>query len=220
QVQISDTGQGIEPSLLPHVFDRFRQADSSDTRRESGLGLGLFLVHSIVEAHDGTVEAHSAGNNQGTTFTVTLPKIVGESSLAPVPSVPTSDPALVLNGIRILVVEDTPENMLLFSIVLHQAGAIVSEAQTAAAALDILTRQPQDLLISDIGMPDVNGYELMQQVRSLPADQNGEILAIALTGYVSEQDIQAAMAAGFQRFLAKPVFPTDLLDMASSLVNG
>lgn len=223
QIQVSDNGQGISPNFLPHIFDRFRQGDASNTRRESGLGLGLFLSRAVVEAHGGILEADSPGINQGTTFTIVLPKVVDAPSSNFSAPVITTDVAprgiFSLAGVQILLVEDSPNDLFLFSLVLQRAGAVVTGARTAAEALDQITQQPYDLLISDIGLPDVSGQELIRQVRSLPVEQNGEILAIALTGYVSEQDVQAVMEVGFQLFLPKPTAPADLLDEVSNLLQ-
>ena len=217
QVQVSDTGQGIAPEIAPHVFDRFRQADASDQRREGGLGLGLFLVRSIVEAHGGTVEAESLGEGQGATFTITLPKAAAEPVEPTAPMTPTTE--ISLEGVRILLVEDSEENLSVFTFFLEALGAQVSTARTAAEALDIITRQPLDILVSDIGLPDINGYGLMRQVRSLPPEQGGRLPAIALTGYVSKQDIEAALAAGFQRHLAKPLELEDLAEAVYTLIQ-
>ena len=217
QVQVSDTGQGIAADVLPHVFDRFRQADASNTRREGGLGLGLFLVRSIVEAHGGTVQVESLGEGWGTTFTITLPKTIAES-IQPIPKTPPA-PEGALEGIRVLLVEDSDDTLSIFTFFLEGLGASVSKAQSAAEALAIITKQPLDILISDVGLPDINGYELMRQVRSLPAEQGGQLPAIALTGYVSEQDAQAAIEAGFQLHLAKPVDFQDLEEAMYRLIQ-
>jgi len=219
QVQVSDTGRGIEPDILPYIFDRFQQADSSNIRQEGGLGLGLFLVKSIVEAHDGTVAVDSPGIDQGATFTVTLPKVRVESE-PPLPATAaTPDKEISLEGIRLLITDDNSENIFLFTTIFQGYGATVVSAQSAAAALDLIPEQDLDLLIFDIGLPGMNGYELMRQVRSLPADQGGELPAIALTGYVSEQDIQAAMEAGFQCHIAKPVDVDQLVNTVCRLVS-
>ncbi|MEO1093482.1 MAG: chemotaxis protein CheB [Cyanobacteria bacterium J06638_28] len=214
QVQVQDTGQGIAPDMLPHIFDRFSQGDASITRREAGLGLGLFLVHSIVEAHEGTVEAASLGVGQGATFTITLPKMATAEVIQP-SALTTPTTENFLDGIRILVVDDDAISLHLLQVFLENLGATVLTASFAAEALTIITRESLDLLVSDIGLPEVNGYELMRQVRALPAEQGGQLPAIALTGYASSQDIQAATEAGFQRHLAKPVI--NFNDLAATI---
>lgn len=218
QMQISDTGRGIAPEVLPDIFDRFRQADASITRREGGLGLGLFLVRSIIEAHDGTVQATSAGRGQGATFTIVLPKIAATTGQDEGSS-PLVTTEASIEGVRILIVEDTEDNRILYTFALEELGAVVLVASSAHEALDILATQPVDVLVSDIGLPEVDGYELIRRVRALPADQGGQIPAIALTGYVSQEDIQTAMAAGFQRHLAKPISFDDLVDAIFRLVQ-
>ena len=179
--------------------------------------MGLFLVRSIVEAHGGTVQVESLGEGWGTTFTITLPKTIAES-IQPIPKTPPA-PEGALEGIRVLLVEDSDDTLSIFTFFLEGLGASVSKAQSAAEALAIITKQPLDILISDVGLPDINGYELMRQVRSLPAEQGGQLPAIALTGYVSEQDAQAAIEAGFQLHLAKPVDFQDLEEAMYRLIQ-
>jgi two-component system CheB/CheR fusion protein len=217
QVQVSDTGQGVAPDMLPTIFDRFRQADSSSTRREGGLGLGLFLVRSMVEAHDGTITAESPGKGQGSTFTVTVPKVTVAESVPSTPLVPVTGEALA--GIRILLVEDDEQTLQLFATFLEYQGALVARADSAATALSILIREPIDILISDIGLPEVNGYELIRMVRALRPEEGRDLPAIALTGYASERDRQAASAAGFQRHLAKPVEFEELVAAIAQLLQ-
>ncbi|MEM9003209.1 MAG: CheR family methyltransferase [Cyanobacteria bacterium P01_F01_bin.86] len=220
QIQMSDSGQGLNPDVLPYIFERFHQADMSDTRREGGLGLGLFLVRSIVEAHNGTIEAQSLGEGRGTTFTLTLPKIVATAEQVlpePPPIVLTGS---TLAGIRILLVEDVVIASQTYRMILQKLGAIVATAQSASEALAIITIQPLDILLSDIGLPDVNGYELIQQIRALPAAQGGQLPAIALTGYVSAEDIQAAIEAGFQQHLAKPISVKTLINAIYTLLRA
>jgi two-component system CheB/CheR fusion protein len=204
EVQISDTGIGIAPDFLPYIFDQFRQADATNTRRTGGLGLGLFLIRSIMAAHGGTVEVHSPGSGQGTTFTLTLPRLAADSSEPSRPASPRLT-APSLEGVRLLVIDDDATNLYLYTRFLWSLGVTVIEASTAAAALAILDREAIDIIISDIGLPMMNGYDLMRAVRSRPADQGGTIPAIALSGYAAQSDIQAALDAGFQVHLAKPV---------------
>ncbi|MEO1070218.1 MAG: ATP-binding protein [Cyanobacteria bacterium J06638_6] len=218
RIQVSDTGRGITPEVLPSIFDRFRQADASITRREGGLGLGLFLVRSIVEAHGGSVQAVSPGVGQGATFTLVLPKVVAASDQTE-SSPPSTPPEVSIAGIRILIVEDTEDNRVMYAFALEELDAIVLTASSAPEALNILAAQAVDVLVSDIGLPDIDGYELMRRVRALPAAQGGQIPAIAVTGYVSQEDVQAAMAAGFQRHLAKPISFGNLVEVIFSLVR-
>lgn len=216
QVKVSDTGAGIAPDQLPYIFERFRQADSSMTRRSGGLGLGLFLVRSIVEAHGGTVVADSPGLNQGATFTMTLPKREAISA-APSPAAPMS--AISLDGIHILLVEDDPLVSMVIPLALEQAGAIVTTVQSAAEALAKLTQERQNLLISDIGLPDITGYDLIRQIRVLPPEQGGNLPAIALSGYADQRSVDRAWEAGFQAHLKKPVDLEELKASVSNLVQ-
>lgn len=217
QVQVSDTGQGIASHILPLIFERFQQADSSKTRREGGLGLGLFIVRSSVEAHGGTIEVESLGEGQGTTFTITLPKVTATS--AQETDSTTSTTVTSFAGIRVLVVEDDETILLLLTTFLNKLGVILSTAQSGSKALEIITNQPLDLLISDIGLPDFNGFSLMKRVRSLSSEQGGDVPAIALSGYVSSGDIQTATAAGFQHHLPKPIDFDELREAMSSLIT-
>jgi two-component system CheB/CheR fusion protein len=216
QIQVSDTGIGIAPEQVPYVFERFRQVDSSMTRRTGGLGLGLFLVRSIVEAHGGRIVADSPGLGQGSTFTMTLPKQEVGSVAAATTAAMT---AISLNGIRILLVEDNPDLSMLISLSLRRVGAIVTTAQSAAEALAQFTQTRPDLLISDIGLPDVSGYDLMRQIRALPLEQGGELPAIALSGYVDQQSMNTSLEAGFQVHLSKPVNLDELAACVFNLVQ-
>ena len=216
QVTISDTGKGIHPDFLPHVFDYFRQENGATTRQHGGLGLGLAIVYHLVQLHDGTVEADSDGEGQGATFTVKLPltdsyspKELENTSLQPA--------AWDLTGVEILVVEDNPDTRELIAFILERYGAKALAVDSAQAALDTLTNFQPDVLLSDIGLPEVDGYMLLQQIRALPPEQGGNIRAIALTAFAGEIDYQQAMSAGFQRHLAKPVEPDKLVETIVSL---
>ncbi|NJR40447.1 MAG: GAF domain-containing protein [Leptolyngbyaceae cyanobacterium CSU_1_4] len=218
QVTISDTGRGIHPDFLPHVFDYFRQADGATTRQFGGLGLGLAIVHHLVELHGGTVRAESSGEGLGATFIVRLPLI---------PTQPTnlnrersSEQDCDLANISILVVDDETDTREFVAFLLEQAGAKVTAVASASEALLALAEFKPDLLLSDIGMPDIDGYRLMQQIRKLPPDQNGQIPAIALTAFAGEINHQQALSAGFQQHIAKPVEPDQLIEIIATLLSS
>jgi len=217
QITITDTGKGIHPDFLPHVFDRFRQEDAATTRQFGGLGLGLALVRYLVEMHGGTVQAESAGEGQGATFTVKLPLIISYQS-AINPQLEPSKPKLDLNSVRILVVDDDNSTREFIAFLLELHGANVIAVATADDAIATLAQFKPDLLLSDIGMPDRDGYMLMRQVRALPPEQGGQIPAIALTAYAGEINHQQAMAAGFQKHIVKPVEPETLVTAIAKLV--
>jgi signal transduction histidine kinase/ActR/RegA family two-component response regulator len=226
RIEVSDTGQGIAPEFLPHVFERFRQADGSTTRTHGGLGLGLAVVRHLVEQHGGTVSAESAGEQQGSTFTVDLPvTAVGTPDLEAHGETPHAAPHLpqegsgLLCGVRILVVDDHTDARELLSIVLISAGAEVSSADSARAALAALQRTRPDVLISDIGMPGEDGFALINSIRSLPQEEGGKTPMIALTAYATEDDRLRALAAGFEDHLPKPVEPATLVTAVAHLVG-
>jgi len=219
QIQVIDTGKGISPEFLPHVFDYFRQADAKTTRIFGGLGLGLAIVRHLVELHGGTVEADSPGEGQGATFRVKLPLL--KSSDSRVSSPESSDLELdteesLLLGVQILLVDDQEDVRDFFSFALEQYGATVTTVASATEALETLAESKPDILLSDIGMPLMDGYMLLRQVRKLPPEQGGEIPAIALTAYAGEINYNQALAAGFQKHLPKPVEP---IDLANAIVN-
>ncbi|HEY9802469.1 MAG TPA: response regulator [Leptolyngbyaceae cyanobacterium] len=215
QITVSDNGKGIKPSFLPFVFERFRQEDSSNTRQFGGLGLGLALVRQILEAHGGTVSAASPGEGQGAIFTVRLPLL--SSSLAITPQQPDESQVLNLAGVKILLVEDEPDSCDLIVWVLEQAGASVTAATSATVALNVLAHSKFDVMVSDIGLPDLDGYSLLKQVRALPSAQ--ELTAIALTAFAGEVNQQTALAAGYQQHLSKPIEP-DILVLKIAEVIG
>ncbi|WP_063777306.1 ATP-binding protein [Scytonema millei] len=229
QIAVSDTGIGIQPEFLPHVFEYFRQADSSTTRKFGGLGLGLAIARQIVELHGGTISVDSLGEGQGTTFTVRLPiqKPVPKQLMKPLElSDRTSIPA-PLEGLRILVVDDELDSLELISFVLQQEGAAVTDASSVSEALQALTKTNYDVLISDIGMPDLDGYQLIRQMRSLPPEQGRQIgavseampKAIALTAYAGELNQKQVLAAGFQMHISKPVEPEELIGAIVNLIQ-
>lgn len=223
QITVSDTGQGIRADLLPHVFDRFRQGDSSTTKAVSGLGLGLSIVRHLVELHGGTVQAESLGEGQGTTMTVRLPlsRSTLPSDLEP-SSNASADHAPSLAGLQILAVDDQIDTRELLKFVLEDYGADVLTVASAKDALSALSAAPNryDVLISDIGMPEEDGYFLIQQVRSLEVESGAKIPAIALTAYASDREQQRAIDAGFQAHVAKPVEPVQLAWVVANLVKG
>ncbi|PSB36642.1 hypothetical protein C7B67_29875 [filamentous cyanobacterium Phorm 6] len=223
-------GKGIHPDFLPHVFERFRQADSSYSRKDSGLGLGLSIVSHLVELHGGTVDADSSGEGQGATFTVRLPlrTDIEESSTQSVlesvdfanePAVPADIPSLA--GVRVLVVDDELDMRQLFITMLDQYGVEACAAASATEALSILRANPEkyDVLLSDIGMPEENGYSLIRQIRTLSAEAGGQIPAAALTAYARDDDRREAIAAGFQIHVAKPVLPAQLASIVAALAG-
>jgi CheY-like chemotaxis protein len=223
-IVVSDTGEGIGVEFLPYIFDRFRQAESTTKRQHNGLGLGLAIVRHLVEAHGGTISASSRGRGQGATFTVTFPLLAvhkngihGEHSFYPAAAVTTA-PAAILKGMRVLVIDDEEDARELLTIALTQSGAEVRTAATVRAALDILDRWKPNVLVSDIGMPGEDGYDLIRTVRALEAERGGTIPAVALTGYASAEDAARARLAGYETHMAKPVAPSDLVMAVASLV--
>ncbi|MEG4321643.1 MULTISPECIES: PAS domain S-box protein [unclassified Microcoleus] len=209
QLTVTDTGKGIEPDFLPYVFDYFRQADSTITRKFGGLGLGLAIVRHLVELHGGTVKSDSPGEGQGATFTVRIPLMPLQPPT--IPAETAGESSFNLSGIRVLAVDDDADARDLVVFLLEDCGASVTAVANAGDALKVLTQSVPDILLSDIGMPDTDGYMLLRQVRDLPPEQGGLVPAIALTAYAGEIDYQQALAAGFQRHLSKPLDPDKLV---------
>ncbi|KOP22810.1 hypothetical protein AMR41_29385 [Hapalosiphon sp. MRB220] len=199
---VSDTGKGIKPDFLPHIFESFQQEDVSITRRFGGLGLGLAIVRYLVEAHGGTIGAESPGEGKGATFTVRLPLLNAKPQMSSTDDFSESE--LDLTGIRVLIVDDEADARELLTVLLTQYGADVLTVTSAAEVLAVLESFQPNVLISDIGMPDVDGYTLLQQIRSLPPKKGGQIPAIALTAYARQEDQQRAVAVGFQHHFSKP----------------
>jgi PAS domain S-box-containing protein len=223
RLQVRDTGVGIEPELLAQIFNPFQQADSSSSRRHGGLGLGLAIVRHLVDLHAGTVRAESAGRGSGATFTVELPTLpVGSGAAAIAPAV-REDPAAGLarlDGLRVLVVDDHADARALVSAVLHQCGADVVTADSAAAALDVLDRQRVDVLLSDVAMPGTDGYVLIRQVRERERSRGGSRLpAVALTAYAGVADRTRALEAGFQAHASKPIAPDELAEVVARVAR-
>jgi PAS domain S-box-containing protein len=220
QITVSDTGKGISPDFLPHVFDYFRQADGSTTRSFGGLGLGLAIVRHLVELHGGTIQAASAGEGQGATFTVRLPLLTNSTSPDQTePPLSTSTSAQPLTGLRILIVDDEPDALDWTQFWLEQCGAVVTAVSSAQAALEELEQSQPDVLLSDIGMPEADGLMLLQQIRSRSDAQGSRVPAIALTAYARDEDSSRALLAGFQRHLAKPVEPAHLVTTILELLR-
>jgi PAS domain S-box-containing protein len=217
RISVNDTGQGISPEFLPHVFERFRQAESSSGRIHGGLGLGLAIVRHLVELHGGAVRAASSGIGRGSTFIVTLPCRALEATAPSTPGRPAELPTL--DGIRVLVVDDDADARDLLGMVLTQARADVVTVGSSQEALALLEQAPPDVLVSDIGLPEENGYELIRRVRALAAKRGGEIPAIALTGHARSEDQDRALAAGYQVHVAKPVEPAALISAIASVVG-
>lgn len=225
QISVADTGQGIRPDFLPHVFARFRQGEGATTGRHTGLGLGLSIVRQLVELHGGTVQAASDGVGCGATFTVSLPieavdpmtalrgrraGLSPSSAVVPLPR---------LTGLRILVVDDSPDGHALTSLVLAQAGANVKTATSAREAFQSVETGSPDAMVSEIALPGEDGYELIRQIRRHEADHGGFLPAVALTGYARAEDRTRILEAGFQAHLPKPVEPTDLINAIAEITN-
>ena len=225
QLTVQDSGIGIDRDFLPHVFERFRQGDSSSTRPHGGLGLGLALVRDLVELHGGTVQASSAGRDQGATFTVKLP-VIG-AVRPPAPELPPAAPesatmaalAGSLRGVNVLLVDDEADARDLFKAVLEGSGARVTAVGSGAEAYSSFTTSPPDVVVSDIEMPEENGYDLIRRLRGLPEERGGRIPAAALTAYARAEDRIRALRAGFQHHVTKPVQPAELVAVVASLVR-
>jgi PAS domain S-box-containing protein len=227
RISVADTGIGVAPQSLAHVFERFRQADASTTRKYGGLGLGLAIVKHLVELHGGSVSAESQGEGHGTTFAVRLPTTISRRKLDEgelrQPLVPTTNlspyKTTDLSALKLVVVDDHADARDLIKRVLEECGAEVLVAVSAAEALLLVERHKPDVLISDIGMPDVDGYELLRRVRALGVARGGRVPAIALTAFARSQDRTRALHAGYLAHLAKPVEPSELIATVATVAG-
>ena len=229
EVSVSDTGEGIRPEFLPHVFDRFRQADATTTRRHGGLGLGLSIVKQLVELHGGSVRAKSLGTGHGATFVVALPLTAAHPEperaeerrhpRASSSSGALDDNCVQIAGVKVLVVDDEPDARALVKRLLEDCGAEVTTAGSAAEALDRMQAERPHVLISDIGMPFEDGYSLIRRVRALGPDHGGDVPAVALTAYARSEDRTRSILAGFQMHIAKPIEPSELIAIVATLAR-
>jgi CheY-like chemotaxis protein len=218
EVSVADTGQGIAREFLPYVFDRFSQADSTTTRHHGGLGLGLAIARHLVEIHGGTIRAQSRGAGEGATFTITLPLLetavktaetppVTENNLAPAPQ--------LLSGVNVLLVDDDSDTLSLMATALKRRQANVTAVSSAGEAIQAIRQKRPDVLVSDIAMPDEDGYGLIERVRSLENGGTKDIPAVAITAYAKDEDRERALSSGFQIYLAKPIELTELVSVVA-----
>lgn len=226
EITVADSGIGIKSEFLPFVFDRFRQADASTTRRFGGLGLGLSIVRNLVEMHGGTVSVRSAGENQGTTFTIALPLLTVDTEPSRRRRAPRADEVSLedielptLDGATILIVDDEADTRLLVQRILEDRGARVLTAASAQEGLTLIAREKVDLMVSDIGMPGMDGYQLIAQVRTLDSQRTGPLPAIAVTAYARPEDRQRSLLAGYQAHIPKPLEARELIAAIASLLK-
>jgi signal transduction histidine kinase/PleD family two-component response regulator len=228
RVSVTDTGIGISPDFLPFIFDRFRQADGSTTREHGGLGLGLAIVHHLLELHQGTIEVESGGTNQGSIFTIVLPTANSDHGLTNLKedtmAYGSLDPQPVcvnelLQGLRVLVVDDEPDARDLLAAILTRCGSDVRCSESAAEAIEAFAEWNPDVLVSDIGMPNEDGYSLIRKLRGLDSHRARNIPAVALTAYATDEDRLQALAAGFQIHVSKPIEPENFVTSVASVVS-
>jgi CheY-like chemotaxis protein/two-component sensor histidine kinase len=225
EISVVDSGQGIAAEFLPQLFTRFSQADTSHARQHGGLGLGLALVKSLVELHGGEVKASSEGIGHGATFVVSLPLAAVrrpdmERVLTPAPTAEVIGPTPDLRGFHVLVVDDDPDARMLITRVLTKCDATVTTAGSAAEALEAVKQQRPNMVISDIGMPNEDGYAFLAKLRRLPDAEGGDTPAVALTAFARSEDRRRALMAGYQMHLPKPVEPAELLAVVSNLCTA
>jgi CheY-like chemotaxis protein len=223
EITVHDSGVGIDPQFLSHVFERFEQADSSTTRKYGGLGLGLSIVKQLVELHGGNARAHSAGEGQGATFVVSLPvgPIRQDGRMHPTnpgPRLPEQD-RVDLAGLRVLVIDDEPDARELIRSALEDSTAEVFTAGCAAEGLELLKARRPHVVVSDIGMPEQDGYYFIREVRALSSDEGGKTPAIALTAFARSEDRTRALRAGYQLHISKPIEPLELVVTVGSLAG-
>jgi len=219
EIVVSDNGEGIQPEILPFIFDRFRQGDSTTTRPHGGLGLGLALVRHLVDLHGGRVRAASEGPGRGATFVVELPIAMLSSEGAATPEASAVTGALPLQSVRVLLVDDDADGLDLTTVMLTNSGAQVKTAISVAAALDVLESWPADVLVSDIEMPGKDGYELLRRIRAKERGGRTRLPALALTAYGRPEDRRRTLTAGFNLHLAKPIDPSELVLAVANLVG-
>ncbi len=221
ELRVSDSGEGIEAEFLPHVFERFRQADSSPARRHGGLGLGLAIVKQLVESHGGSIRAESGGLGQGATFVVCLPKAkTKDASIAAGPAELEKPAAIRLQNVGVLVVDDQRDSRELAAHILTEAGAVVRACGSALEALALIVQEPPAVLLADIAMPSMDGYELLRQVRALPQQRGGAVPAVAVTAFAHPEGRRRSYAAGFQFHLSKPLVRAELLEVVARLASA
>jgi CheY-like chemotaxis protein len=226
EVRVTDSGVGIDPAFLPHVFEQFRQGDISTARSKPGLGLGLFIARQLLEAHGGSIRAESEGTNAGASFIVTLPLLSersGHGAAVPSHAERRSVDRLTapsLSGVHVLIVDDEPDVRELMVAALEQSGATVTSVGSAVDALAVLTNADVDVLLADIAMPGQDGYDLIRATRALPSVRARRIPAAAVTACARDDERQRVLAAGFQRHLAKPIQLDALLQTVASLAHG
>jgi CheY-like chemotaxis protein/anti-sigma regulatory factor (Ser/Thr protein kinase) len=227
EVKVADTGQGISAEFLPHVFERYRQADRTTSRQHDGLGLGLAIVRQLVELHGGTVHAASEGKGRGSTFTISLPILIVAapeerwSALAAASSDSSPQASQRLDDLHILVVDDQADGRALTSLVLTEAGAgVIAVASAREALRQVLEGQRPDVLVTAIGLPEEDGYTLVRQIREHEAGRGGFLPAIALTGYAREEDRIRILASGFQAHVSKPLDPVELTAAVAAVSRG
>ncbi|HYO76747.1 MAG TPA: response regulator, partial [Thermoanaerobaculia bacterium] len=213
EIAVTDTGEGIEPDFLPHVFERFRQGDMSATRAHGGLGLGLAISRHLTELHGGSITAESKGRGTGATFRVRLP-LQSDAPISATAPAAQSGRHTPLRGVRVLAVDDIEDARMMIRVALERAGATVAIAATAAEAFALVESFRPDVLLSDIAMPDEDGYSLLRRIR----ETGSEIPAIALTAYVGKEASEAAEAAGYKRHLAKPVDPAGIVKAVAEVI--